>query len=277
MKCTKVIIAVAGYGTRFLPLTRAIEKCMVPLGNRPVIDYIVEDCLRAGIRDICFVVGKDSAQLRSYYSPKPELEAYLKRNGKDAMLPLVTMPDCQFTFIEQDQSGKYGSAVPVGLARQFTESDEHTLVIMGDQIFYNPDGVSETATFLQAATRAGAPSAMLVTEVPKSEVYKYGIVATKKVGGVELFERVVEKPKPENAPTNLNNASFYLFDQTFFDFVDEYLAISRNDEYYLTDPLNSYVQAGNNLAVIRNRGEYLDCGAPEGWVMANNRVMKVGV
>lgn len=275
MKCSKVVLVVAGYGTRFLPLTRAIEKCMVPLGARPMIDYIVEDCRQAGIRDFYFVVGKGSQQLRNYYAPKPELAEHLKQHGKEAMLPLVEPPsDCTFTFIEQDPSGAYGTAVPVSLASHLAGPDEQVLVIMGDQIFYHADGQSEAAHFLQVAEQAGAASAMLVAEVPHKEVYKYGIVATKKVGDVELFDRVVEKPRIEDAPTNLNNASFYLFDQAFFEVVSQYVASSREGEYHVTDPLNTYVEAGNNLAVVRAKGQYLDCGNPESWLVANNVVMR---
>lgn len=82
MKCTKAIIPVAGWGTRRLPITKTIEKCMLPLGNRPVVDYAVQDCIAAGITDIYFVVGEQSTQIRDYYRSNVDLNDYLKRNGK---------------------------------------------------------------------------------------------------------------------------------------------------------------------------------------------------
>ena len=108
MNITKAIIPVAGRGTRWLPLTKSIEKCMLPVGNRPIIDYVVEDCLRAGITEFYFIVGEDSMQLRSYYRPNLDLEDYLKRNGRDDMLPLIDTPDARFHFIIQPSYGKYG-------------------------------------------------------------------------------------------------------------------------------------------------------------------------
>ncbi|NCU40297.1 hypothetical protein EOL73_00875 [Candidatus Saccharibacteria bacterium] len=84
--CTKAIIAVAGYGTRRLPISKAVEKCMVPLLNRPIVDYVVEDCVKAGVKDIYFVVSGDARQLRNYYERDMELEAYLERKGKNDLL-----------------------------------------------------------------------------------------------------------------------------------------------------------------------------------------------
>src|SRR3954447_9541764 len=89
MKITKAIIPVAGWGTRRLPITKAIEKCMLPIGNRPIVDYVVQDCLKAGINDIYFVVGEDSTQLEDYYRSNIQLNDYLKRNHKEDKLPLI--------------------------------------------------------------------------------------------------------------------------------------------------------------------------------------------
>lgn len=89
MKITKAIIPVAGWGTRMLPITKAIEKCMLPIGTRPVIDFVVQDVIKAGITDIYFVVGEQSSQLQNYYRSNIQLNDYLKRHGKDDKLPLV--------------------------------------------------------------------------------------------------------------------------------------------------------------------------------------------
>ena len=89
---TKAIIPVAGWGTRRLPVTKAIEKCMLPVGNRPIVDYVVQDCITAGITDIYFVVGEQSGQLHDFYRNNVELNDYLRRNGKEDLLPLIA-PD----------------------------------------------------------------------------------------------------------------------------------------------------------------------------------------
>lgn len=277
MNCTKAIIPVAGFGTRRLPVTKAVEKCMLPVLNRPVIDYIVQDCIAAGVRDFYFVVGEECVQLRNYYQRNEALEAHLKQHGKDAMLDMIMPPEgVGFHFIVQSQAADapYGTSVPVWLARDVIEDGEKVLVIMGDQFMFNEDGASETKRFFELAEKAGTPSAMLTVEVPHEDVNMYGIVATRERDGVEIFEEIVEKPSVEDAPSNLNNASFYLFDQAFFDFLDQDIAMHHDGEYMITDPLNEYVQAGNEIVVIRNKGEYLDCGTVDGWLYANERVRK---
>lgn len=276
MNCTKAIIPVAGFGTRRLPITKAVEKCMLPVLNRPVIDYIVQDCIKAGIREFYFVVGEDCVQLRNYYSRNLSLEQHLSDNNKQEMLELITPPsNISFNFIVQKQ-GKdqpYGTSVPVWLARDIIDDEtEKVLVIMGDQFMYHPDGGSEAKYFFEAAKAANTPSAMLAIEVPHKDVNKYGIIATKTQGNCELFTHIVEKPKVEDAPTNLNNASFYLFDKTFFEFLQVDIDRAHDGEFMITDPLNEYVAVGNDIAVIRSAGEYLDCGTVDGWLYANNRL-----
>jgi len=272
MRPTKAIIPVAGYGTRRLPVSKALEKCMLPVLNRPIVDYIVKDCIQAGIKEFYFVVNQGTTQLKAYYQRDPTLEAYLKRNHKEGLLPLVTPPqDCTFHFVEQPVDKDYGTTVPVWLCREFIKPGENMLVIMGDQFFLNRDGQSEAACFLETATKPGMPaSAMLAVEVPHKDVSKYGIVSTKPHDGYELYGHIVEKPSVDEAPTNLNNASFYLFDYKVFEFLEAGMRKLNHGEYYIIDVLNDYAAAGNNVAVIRNHGEYLDCGNTEGWLRANN-------
>lgn len=278
MKCTRAIIPVAGFGTRRLPVTKSVEKCMLPVLNRPIIDYIVQDCIAAGISEFYFVVGEDCVQLRNYYGRNLPLEQHLIDTNKQDLLSLVApQKGVKFEFIVQKQgSGQpYGTSVPVWLAWQLLPKDnEKVLVIMGDQFIYNSDGQSEAAHFLKNAQSANAASAMLAIEVPQSEVSKYGIIATRRSDKIDLFDHVVEKPKPKDAPSNLNNASFYLFDKHFFNFLQADMKQTHDGEFMITDPLNAYVSAGNDIVVIRNRGEYLDCGTVDGWLHANNRVTK---
>ncbi len=277
MKPTKAIIPVAGYGTRRLPVSKALEKCMLPVLNRPIVDYIVQDCIKAGIKDFYFVVNQGATQLKSFYERDEHLEAYLRRNNKDKLLPVVAPPqDCSFHFVEQPVDKDYGTTVPVWLCREFIAPSEKVLVIMGDQFFLNQDGQSEAAHFLDQALKSDMPaSAMMAVEVPHDQVSKYGIVSLKPHNGYELYESIIEKPSVDEAPTNLNNGSFYLFDHKVFEFVEQGMHKLNHGEHYITDVLNDYVSAGNDVAVIRNRGEYLDCGNVDGWLYANNTLAKL--
>lgn len=275
MSVTKAIIPVAGYGTRRLPITKSLEKCMLPVLNRPIVDYVVQDCIAAGIRDFYFVINSGAQQLRSFYGRDETLHEYLVRNKKERMLPLIEPPkDCTFHFIDQDVNESYGTTVPVWLCREFIKPGEQFLVIMGDQFFYNADGSSEAKAFLDAAENAGTQAAMLAVEIPREEVSKYGIVSVRQDGNRELYVNIVEKPSVEEAPSNLNNGSFFLFDQKIFEFLEAGMHTLHDGEYYIIDVVNDYAAAGNDVIVLRNRGQYMDCGSVEGWLAANNQLMQ---
>lgn len=274
MTITKAIIPVAGWGSRRLPVTKAIEKAMLPIGNRPVIDYVVQDCLRAGITDIYFVVGDENSQLRAYYQDNDALNEYLKANNKSDYLALVAPPSgVTFHYVVQDvANGKYGTTVPVWLCREFVDDDEQVLVIMGDQFFYRTDGGSNAADLIRLVEAQGVQAGLLGVPVPDEEVHKYGIIEKDDQG---FYKRIVEKPAAGEAPSNLNNASFYLFDAKLFEYFDDDINAPHTGEYMIIDPINSYVADGNKVIVGTAQGEYLDAGSVEGWLHANNTVVAI--
>jgi UTP--glucose-1-phosphate uridylyltransferase len=277
LPCTKAIIPVAGFGTRRLPLTKAIEKCMIPVGNRPVIDYVVQDCIKAGITDIFFVVGEDFEQLKQYYGRNISLEEHLTNKGKQAELEEIRQLShgARFHYIIQDSYLPYGTSVPVHLARDFIRDDEKFVVVFGDQFFYHQDGGSELASLMARGAETEALSVMLAVEVPREEVTNYGVIATHPgPNGAALFDHIVERPATvAEAPSNLNNASFFIFDKAILPFVTANVEKEMKGEHYLTDAINDYVSAGNTLAVLRAEGKYLDCGTVQGWLDANNHVL----
>lgn len=276
MNCTKAIIPVAGYGTRWLPITKSLEKCMLPIGNRPIVDYVVEDCLRAGVREFIFVVGEEFAQLKKYYGYNQLLEEYLEDNNKKHELDEVRTlrTKARFHYVVQDRYQPYGTATPIWLCRHLIKPDEQFLYVFGDNFFYRPDKSSELKDFVEQAETDNANTAMLTNEVPWEEVSKYGIVVTKKSGKRELYDHIVEKPKREDAPTNLNNSTFYLLNSSVFPFVEKNLDTEWEGEHYFTDVLNEFVAAGNQITVFRAKGDYLDCGTPATWLRSNQKVMK---
>ena len=273
LQCTKAIIAVGGFGTRWLPMTKAIEKCMLPVGNRPVIDYIVDDCIAAGIKDIYFVVGEQSTQLRTYYGDNEALYTHLEAKGKTKELEQVRAisKKAKFHFVVQTPDLPYGTAVPVMLCEQFLVPGEQVVVIMGDQFVYNEGGASEIQYLLNEVQASGTTVGMGVVHVPKDEVHKYGIVDVVRRDHQHFFKRIVEKPKPEEAPSTFNNLSLYVFDQDLFDCL-QHIKPTKG-EYYVTDALNIYVERqGKDIAVVPTKGTYLDCGTVEGWLHANQYV-----
>lgn len=268
MNITKAIIPVAGWGTRMLPITKAIEKCMLPVGTRPIIDYVVQDVLKAGITDIYFVVGEQSDQLQSYYRDNIPLNDYLKRVGKEDMLPLVSpIGGVKFHFITQPSTGSYGTSIPVGICSEFIADDESAIVIMGDQFFLREDDGSNTADLIALAGQRGLSAALYGAEVSWEAISRGGAIEVDSEGN---FVRIVEKPSREEAPSNLNNASFYIFDKELFELARNLPANPVRGEFEVTDAINSYAASGKKIAVGQTSGVYLDCGTPDAWLEANN-------
>lgn len=274
MNCTKAIIIIAGYGTRRLPITKSIEKSMLPILNRPVVDYVVEDCIKAGITDIYFVVNKDAVQIRSYYGHNKVLEDYLAGHKKQGKIKSILPPkDVTFHYVEQDTAvdAPYGTAVPVWMCRKFIQPDEHVLVLTGDDFIFNADGSSEVKRLIKAA---GNASALLGVEVPETQISSYGVIVAHEADGRILYDHIQEKPSIEDAQSNLINVSKYVLPATFFDYLETLMQGSRNpsEEYYIIDALNAFVHDGNEVRVVQAQGEYLDGGTVENWLYANQYI-----
>ncbi len=271
MTITKAIIPVAGWGTRRLPITKTIEKCMLPIGNRPIVDYVVRDCVNAGIEDIYFIVSEGSTQIQSYYSDNGVLNTYLIANNKEDMLPLVAPPqNVNFHFITQQTYGRYGTAIPVSLAAPEIPHGESVVVLMGDDFIYNADGSSEVARLIASVPQGD--SAMLGANVPREEVGRYGVL---ELDANSQFMSIVEKPSPRDAPSTLINISKYVLNYDLLTTVANYANISLSGEYYITEPINQYVRSGGSLKVVEATGEYLDGGTLEGWLYANRVVCRM--
>lgn len=254
-----------------LPITKAIEKCMLPIGTRPVIDYVVQDIIKAGITDIYFVVGEQSSQLQSYYRTNILLNDYLKRNGKEDKLPLVApIKGASIHFITQPSTGGYGTSVPVGLCSEFIDQDESAVVIMGDQFFYREDDGSNTADLIQLVQSRGLSAGLFGNPLPEELIPKFGIIEK---DSEDNFVRIVEKPTIEEAPSNLNNSSFYIFDKEIFELARTLPANPARGEYEVTDAINAYVAGGKKIAVGTVQGQYMECGSVDGWLRANNVVI----
>lgn len=270
--CTKAVIAVAGWGTRMLPITKSIEKCMLPVGTRPVIDYVVQDLIKAGVQDIYFVVGEQSSQVQSFYRSNVQLNDYLRSHGKEDKLPLVApLKDVRVHYITQPSTGGYGTSIPVGLASQFIGEDEHAFVIMGDQFFYREDDGSNAADLRDLLEETGANAALFGNPVPDELVSKFGIIEKDDQGN---FVRIVEKPTPEEAPSNLNNSSFYIFDKRLFELAETLPVNPVRGEYEITDAINARVAEGGVITVGTVDGLYMECGSVDGWLAANEKVIR---
>lgn len=273
-KITKAIIPVAGWGTRRLPITKIIEKSMLPVGNRPLVDYSVQELIKAGITDIYMVISNvEPCQVQEFYRDNHALNDYLVERGKADRLALAkTLPDhVKIHYTTQDPAGRYGTAVPIALVVEEYNIDESVLVFMGDDFVWNPDGESAAESLIHSLQNADE-SAILGVEIPKEKVDKYGVLSIKdgKLTGV------VEKPSVEEAPSNMINVSKYIMSKDLLRRIVNYVKSHDfgplDQEYLVTDPIDEYINEGGVIRVAPTTGEYLDGGSVEGWVHANNVV-----
>lgn len=271
---TKAIIPVAGWGTRRLPITKIIEKSMLPVGNRPLVDYSVQELIQAGVKDIYMVISNvEPCQVQEFYKDNLALNKYLIDRGKEDRLKLAkTLPDdVTIHYTVQDPAGKYGTAVPIAMVVEEYKIDEPVLVFMGDDFIWNPNGESAAEALIKASSKNG-DSAILGVEIPIENVEKYGVLSEKDGNLVG----VVEKPKPEDAPSNLINVSKYIMSpellKRIVSYVNEHNFGPLDQEYMVTDPIDDFIKAGGTIRVAPANGEYLDGGSVEGWLHANNVV-----
>ena len=275
MSITKAIVPVAGWGTRRLPITKIIEKSMLPVGNRPLVDYSVQELIKAGVKDIYMVISdSEPCQVQEYYKENLALNKYLIERGKEDRLKLAkTLPDdVTIHYTVQDPSAKYGTAVPIAMVVNEYRIDEPVLVFMGDDFVWNPDGESAAEALIKASEN-GEHSAILGVEIPKEKVEKYGVLSAEDGNLVG----VVEKPTPKEAPSNLINVSKYVMTpellKKIVKYVDEHDFGPKDQEYMVTDPIDEFIKNGGIMRVAPTNGEYLDGGSVEGWLHANNVVV----
>lgn len=276
-KITKAIIPVAGWGTRRLPITKVIEKSMLPVGNRPLVDYSVQELIEAGVTDIYMVVSNtEPCQVREFYSDNIVLNDYLISRGKADRVALTkTLPEhVKIHYIAQEANSKYGTAVPVAMAAEEYNLNEPVIVYMGDDFIWNPEGES-AATSLINSLQSETDSAILGVEIPKEKVDKYGVLEVQD----GKLTNVVEKPSVEEAPSNLINVSKYILSadllQKIVAYVNGHDFGPTDQEYMITDPIYDYIKQGQTMRVASTSGQYLDGGSVEGWVHANNVVCGV--
>lgn len=270
MAITKAIIPVAGWGTRRLPITKAIDKCMMPVGNRPIVDYVVRDCIKAGIKEIFFVVNRGSTQLQQYYSDNQNLNQFLEYNRKQDLIELARPPhDIVFHYIEQNSNDKYGTAIPVSLVYPHLQKGESVLVATGDDFIYNEDGSSEFARLIEATPEG--TNGMLSTSIDPQEVSRYGVIDFNEDTG--LFAGIVEKPPVEQAPSNQINPSKYILNYDVLTRTYNYCQLDVSGEYYLISVLNQVAIENVPVTVVPAKGQYLDCGNVHGWLHANNLIV----
>jgi len=234
-KVRKAVIPVAGFGTRFLPATKSTPKEMMPLIDKPIIHYIVEEAVKSGIETIIFVTGRHKRAIEDYFDYYPELEQVLNKSGKEKEIQMLRQISnmAEFVFIRQKQQLGLGHAV---LTAANLVGDEPFAVLLGDEIIKNNEkpGIKQLIDIYYQFGK----SVIGTMEVSREDVSKYGIVAGKEVvNGIKLIESLIEKPSVEEAPSTTAIIGRYVLTPNIFDALEE-TPIGRGGEIQLTDGLS---------------------------------------
>lgn len=261
----KAVFPVAGLGTRFLPATKAMPKEMLPVVDKPLIQYAVEEAAAAGIEQMIFVTGRNKRAIEDHFDRSPELEQLLAKSGKQELMDALmsaTPKGVSFVYVRQPEPLGLGHAVLCALP---VVNDEPFAVILADDLIDAQPGV--TAQLVQTYEQYGA-SVVAVEDVPREDSGKYGIVATEALNEREERVRsIVEKPKPEEAPSTLAVVGRYVLRPEIFVELGR-TERGRGGEIQLTDAIAKRVQLGEVIA-RRFNGVRYDCGSKVGFLQAN--------
>ncbi|ACT51062.1 MULTISPECIES: UTP--glucose-1-phosphate uridylyltransferase GalU [Methylovorus] len=265
---TKAVFPVAGLGTRFLPATKANPKEMLPVVDKPLIQYAVEEAVAAGITDLIFITGRNKRSISDHFDMAYELENELERNGKKQLLSVVqniVPKNVNCIYIRQNQALGLGHAVK--LAKPVVNDDPFAVILADDLI----DAKVPVVKQMVDAYQYYRCSLLGVQEVPRDQTKSYGIVATHPMSnGIEQVAGIVEKPKPEEAPSNLGVVGRYILTPRIFHHLEN-LQAGSGGELQLTDAIASLLSEEQILA-YRFEGTRYDCGSKSGFLEATVRL-----
>lgn len=263
----KAVFPVAGLGTRFLPATKASPKEMLPIVDKPLIQYAVEEAYAAGIRHMIFVTGRSKRAIEDHFDTAYELEAELEAAGKDELLALVRSvapSDMDCAFVRQPRSLGLGHAV---LCAEPLVGREPFAVLLADDLMVGPPGGAPVLAQMMSAFRQQGRSVIAVQEVPADQVHRYGIVAGESAGGPLIrIERIVEKPKAADAPSRMGVAGRYLLTPGVFEEIRQQPR-GVGGEIQLTDGI-ARLLGKEAVYAYQYSGKRYDCGSKEGFLEA---------
>jgi UTP--glucose-1-phosphate uridylyltransferase len=261
----KAVFPVAGMGTRFLPATKSIPKEMLPIVDKPLIQYAVEEALEAGIETLIFITSNKKHAISDHFDSDFELETKLARSGKRDLLERIVdiVPGhVDRVYVTQTEALGLGHAI---LCAASVVGDEPFAVLLADDMVKN-DGPGALAQMVEVHERTGA-SVIGVEEVPLKKTASYGIVGVEEdAEGYKAIRTMVEKPQPEEAPSNLGIIGRYVLDGSLFDYLRDVQAGSGG-EIQLTDGIAAML-AQHPVIALPLEGERYDCGSRHGFIEA---------
>lgn len=270
MKVHKAVIPAAGFGTRFLPGTKAVPKEMILLVDQPVIQYVVEEAVASGMDEICIIISAGKEDIINHFSPAPILEERLEKTGKKDLLAQVrSLTDmAKFTFLYQKELKGLGDAILC--AKEFVKDDPFA-ILLGDTVVKSSISLPVTGQLAQVYEKTGK-SVIASEEVARENLHKYGIIGSTpapETGEGEWVQKIFtmkEKPAPEEAPGHLAVASRYLFTPTIFEELAK-TPPGKGGEIQLTDAVVSLLKR-EDVYTRKIQGRRYDLGSKQGFLQA---------
>lgn len=266
----KCLFPVAGYGTRFLPATKSMPKEMLPVVNKPLVQYGVEEAIKAGMDQMAFVTGRGKRAITDHFDISYELEHQIAGSSKEGYLSGIreVLDNARFTMTRQREMKGLGHAILTG---ETLIGNEPFGVVLSDDLCVNEgESVLEQMVSLYKQFRC---SIVAIQEVPIDQTEKYGVISGEALkDGLYRVDDMVEKPKPEDAPSNLAIIGRYILTPDIFDILRD-TPPGKGGEVQLTDALLTQARNGCVMA-YKFKGQRFDCGSVDGFVEATNYVYK---
>ena len=265
---SKCLFPAAGFGTRFLPATKAVPKEMLPIINKPILQYGVEEALSAGITNIAIVTGRGKRSIEDHFDNAFELESQLKETSKEYYIKDIQsiIEKATFTYVRQKKMLGLGHAILTG---EPLIGDNPFAVILADDLCINSD--DSVLTQMLKVFNKYKCSVVAIEEVPKEDTNKYGIISGHLINGSNDTFRVndmIEKPDPKNAPSNMAIVGRYILTPDIFKILKT-IKPDKSGEIQITDALLNQAKQGNVVA-YKFKGQRFDCGSVRGYVKATN-------
>jgi len=252
MKICNAVIPAAGAGTRLLPSTKAQPKEMLPVGRKPLVQYVVEELESAGIESMLFITGRRKRAIEDHFDKDPNLRALLEKSGKQELLDTLSYEGTGVGFYYTRQSEQLGLGHAIACARDFT-SHEPFVVALGDSIITSGNGPPLVQRLVDAYHRTHGGCVIAFQEVPEEATRRYGIAKPAGSGPVaDVFEveDLIEKPAPGSAPSNLAISARYVLPPEIFDAIDQ-TEPGKNGEIQLTDAIRILMARGRKVVGVK--------------------------
>lgn len=264
----KCLFPAAGYGTRFLPATKAVPKEMLPILTKPLLQYGVEEAISAGINNMAIVTGRGKRSIEDHFDNAYEIESQLKGTSKEHYLKEIQgiILNSTFTYVRQSQMLGLGHAILTG--ESLIGSEPFAVILADDLCDYTGKGVISDMVKIYNKYQC---SIIAIEEVPLYQTNMYGIISGNLIDNTDNLYRVtnmIEKPEPKDAPSNMAIIGRYILTPDIFEILKK-MSPGKNGELQITDALLAQAKNGNVIA-YKFKGQRFDCGSVEGYVQATN-------